>query len=198
MDNTAWVYVEHNRYIAAHTIVDCRIETINFKELPTPARRVLTHKVTVTVERAGQLETFTRSHHKTYEDARKGLMQLVEFLGTCNSKTIEQKKGVHSNMTEHIDHNKAAKDALEIARIVLDSEPLPHNEAATLYLAETQAHATLALVEQQRIANLIALTLGTNEHASVSNQMMDDAYHALADSNDELHPHIKTMMGIQQ
>lgn len=94
MDNTAWVYVEHNRYVAAHTIVDCRIETINFKERPTAARRGLTHKVTVTVERASQLETFTRSHHKTYEDARKGLIRLVEFLGTPPTrKPLNKKKG---------------------------------------------------------------------------------------------------------
>lgn len=48
-------------------------------------------------------------------------------------------------MTERIDH---AAEAL-----ALINHPYP---APPTYLAEAQIHATLALVEQQRIANLIA------------------------------------------
>lgn len=49
-------------------------------------------------------------------------------------------------MTERIDHAQQAVDLI--------NHPFP---APPSYLVEAQIHATLALVEQQRIANLIAL-----------------------------------------
>lgn len=53
-------------------------------------------------------------------------------------------------MTEHIDH------AARIEELVTLSWTADNDEKGWL-LAEAQIHATLALVEQQRIANLIAL-----------------------------------------
>lgn len=53
-------------------------------------------------------------------------------------------------MTKRIDHPASARAALRLAG--------KHSgETATMHATVAQAHATLALVEQQRIANLIAL-----------------------------------------
>ena len=56
-------------------------------------------------------------------------------------------------MTDRIDHAAVAHDILA---------HVPTNGGVTYsdWMAEAQAHATLALVEQQRIANLIALADG--------------------------------------
>lgn len=94
----------------------------------------------------------------------------------------------------HTNHFKTAIKMLErVTNMETSVDLLP---VAGALVAQT--HATLALVEQQRIANLIALTLGANDQVSVSKQIMDDAYSALADTNDELHPHIKTILGVKQ
>lgn len=56
-------------------------------------------------------------------------------------------------MSERIDHAKYSKMCMDVA-----SDLRSFNEAGADHnLAEAQVHATLALVEQQRIANLIAL-----------------------------------------
>lgn len=58
-------------------------------------------------------------------------------------------------MSAHIDHVSLAKDFIAINDI-----PADHVGAARIAIA--QVHATLALVEQQRIANLIAMGQFTN------------------------------------
>jgi len=80
-------------------------------------------------------------------------------------------------MNERIDHAAEALDALIAVSNI--EEPLT---VANL-LAEAQTHATLALVEQQRIANLIALA--TNIHTPLADQPATDAMGALVD----YHPH---------
>lgn len=56
-------------------------------------------------------------------------------------------------MSERIDH--VAK-AIKAGDLATDAWNAGRGEYATALLASAQAHATLALVEQQRIANLIA------------------------------------------
>lgn len=59
-------------------------------------------------------------------------------------------------MTERTDHAAEARKAIESTYPIA----LPYDSAEAQYhgaLMEAQVHATLALVEQQRIANLIAL-----------------------------------------
>lgn len=81
-------------------------------------------------------------------------------------------------MAERIDHAAEALDSLDDAFIE------GTNTAVALVLVQAaQAHATLALVEQQRIANLIALA--TNTHTPLADQPATDAMGALVD----YHPH---------
>lgn len=59
-------------------------------------------------------------------------------------------------MADRIDHAAEARKAIESAYPIA----LPYDSAEAQYhgaLMEAQVHATLALVEQQRIANLIAV-----------------------------------------
>ena len=61
-------------------------------------------------------------------------------------------------MTERINHAAEARQRLAVARQTMHGglgEPSPSPRAAAA-LDEAQVHATLALFEQQRIANLIA------------------------------------------
>lgn len=61
------------------------------------------------------------------------------------------------------DHAAAAQTALDI----WSEYPFPSDdqqEIARQHLAEAQVHATLALVEEQRTANLIALTAVEHDH----------------------------------
>ncbi|ALJ22070.1 hypothetical protein [Microbacterium sp. No. 7] len=60
-------------------------------------------------------------------------------------------------MSDRIDHAQEARGFLDLARQIPSNED-ETNPAAALAIQEAQAHALLALVEQQRIANLIALT----------------------------------------
>lgn len=55
-------------------------------------------------------------------------------------------------MTNWLDHAHDARDTLAVLPALPSDDPRIPN-----LLAEAQVHATLALVEQQRIANLIAL-----------------------------------------
>ncbi len=57
-------------------------------------------------------------------------------------------------MADRIDH--VAK-AVEFGNLATDAWNANQREYATALLASAQAHASLALVEQQRIANLIAI-----------------------------------------
>lgn len=67
-----------------------------------------------------------------------------------------------------------------------------------------QVHATLALVEQQRIANLIALGV-LGEHAILTEQVSEDAAVSLIEHKDhamggyfQLKPEIAEALGIEQ
>ena len=62
-------------------------------------------------------------------------------------------------MTERIDHADEAIQGIMVAsqRVSEEFRTVTGEHKADI-LAEAQVHATLALVEQQRIANLIALT----------------------------------------
>lgn len=76
-------------------------------------------------------------------------------------------------MTERIDHAKRALEAIEyIEAEAVWMEYAPHATAVAT------AHATLALVEQQRIANLINLAGFTEIHQAT--QVQADAREGLA------------------
>lgn len=61
-------------------------------------------------------------------------------------------------MSERIDHAAEARAALVNAdRFASNNWPLETGEQKADLIAVAQVHATLALIEQQRIANLIAL-----------------------------------------
>lgn len=62
-------------------------------------------------------------------------------------------------MTERIDHVAIATERLDVAQTEVSAnwQSMTGEEKADL-IAVAQVHAMLALVEQQRIANLIALT----------------------------------------
>jgi len=62
-------------------------------------------------------------------------------------------------MTERIDHTAKALDLIDPKRVTrLDTDAYLNRR-----VSEAQVHATLALVEQQRIANLIAVYGSTGE-----------------------------------
>lgn len=58
-------------------------------------------------------------------------------------------------MNDRIDHAAEARRAM---RQTLDACETDENTGALISIAAAQVHATLALVEQQRIANLVALS----------------------------------------
>lgn len=112
-------------------------------------------------------------------------------------------------MIERIDHVAKAKDFLVRARQVVNSlvaalgddeelsdfDIVAANAAASNGFAEAQAHAVLALVEQQRIANVIALSVGDWDHGQaidalvVRPQMGADPY--------PLRPEIAAALGLE-
>lgn len=57
-------------------------------------------------------------------------------------------------MTERIDHTAAAREALAAAQM----NPADADVITDPWLLAAQVHATLALIEQQRIANIIELS----------------------------------------
>ena len=68
---------------------------------------------------------------------------------------------------------------------------------ATVSVIAAQTHATLALVEQQRIANLIALAQGTD--GSFSTTTRDLAYLSIVGGGPDAmpHPEIAAALGIE-
>lgn len=60
-------------------------------------------------------------------------------------------------MSDRIDHVAAAKVWIENSVKAQASEQPNNEQLATAYAGIAQVHGTLALVEQQRIANLVAL-----------------------------------------
>ena len=94
-------------------------------------------------------------------------------------------------MTEHIDH------AAEAVRLIELSSVQPSADESRTVSAAAQVHATLALVEQQRIANLHAIACGTSEGA-MSHVARDFAYMTLIENGQDgmLRPEIATALGI--
>ena len=74
-------------------------------------------------------------------------------------------------------------DHAAVAHDILAHTPTNGGVTYSDWMIEAQAHATLALVEQQRIANLIALSNSTSE--VLEGQPAADAAGALL----EFHPH---------
>ena len=76
-------------------------------------------------------------------------------------------------MTERVDHAELANEAISIEgmRAAFDA-----GESLAEIAAVAQVHATLALAEQQRIANLIALTVSTDA-GSLARQTSDELGH---------------------
>ena len=60
-------------------------------------------------------------------------------------------------MTKQVDHKRKALAGIDTSNALINAEPMETYQLAGIVLAEAQVQATLALAEQQRIANLIAL-----------------------------------------
>ena len=109
-------------------------------------------------------------------------------------------------MSDRIDHAAEASRLLANAdRMVSNDWPLETGEFKTDILAAAQVHATLALVEQQRVANLIALAGSRNP--ILREQVAEDAAEALATFHEhadlalggwhEVRPDIAAALGIE-
>ena len=93
-------------------------------------------------------------------------------------------------MTDRIDHAAVAHDILA---------HVPTNGGVTYsdWMAEAQAHATLALVEQQRVANLIALLKDTfASHEAL--EVLSDVATAQSGQLISLRPDIAAALGIKE
>lgn len=105
-------------------------------------------------------------------------------------------------MTDRIDH---AALAAQMARDALSTSRSGAQVIAGMLAATAQAHATLALVEQQRVANLIALAGSRNP--ILREQVAEDAAEALATFHEhadlalggwhEVRPDIAAALGIE-
>lgn len=99
-------------------------------------------------------------------------------------------------MTESIDHAAEAQKALGSAAF------LAHLHGGTpgpgYHFEKAQVHATLALVEQQRIANLIAIAGLTSIDDSITiSPLEQEAWEALgAPVTGEMHPEIRKALGL--
>ena len=69
-------------------------------------------------------------------------------------------------MTEQVDHKHKALARIKASTTLTKAQPMEIYELARIELAEAQVQATLALAEQQRIANLIALGMYENADGS--------------------------------
>ncbi len=72
-------------------------------------------------------------------------------------------------MADRIDHAAEARKAIESAYPIA----LPYDSAEAQYhgaLMEAQVHATLALVEQQRIANLLSYVRGLDAQLNLADE----------------------------
>lgn len=98
-------------------------------------------------------------------------------------------------MSERIDHAAAAREWAE--RGFQASEA----SAEVRCLAQAQVHATLALVEQQRIANIIAIANNVSEDPDVTVTAGERAaWLALCDetSPHSLRPEIREALGLRE
>lgn len=89
-----------------------------------------------------------------------------------------------------MNHKQDAREYLRLA--VLESAP----EWATVHTAHAQAHATLALVEQQRIANLITLFRIESENTSTPMDAMRAIYDLSEPKSLRTQPEIMSALGI--
>lgn len=90
-------------------------------------------------------------------------------------------------MNERIDHAAEARGEMRYSHDCLADG---REDRAGLALSEAQIHATLALVEQQRIANLIALHRHEVKYDIGS-------WSRLYNEGEELRPEIKEALGIE-
>lgn len=95
-------------------------------------------------------------------------------------------------MSDRIDHAAVAREYIASAIAAVTAAP-----AGTGALL-AQAHATLALVEQARIANLVALGYG---HTSPSGDVVGEARRALVErrlaDRHQLRPDVAAALGIE-
>ena len=94
-------------------------------------------------------------------------------------------------MTDRIDH---AALAAQMARDALSTSRSGAQVIAGMLAATAQVHATLALVDQQRVANLIALAGPRNP--ILRDQVAEDAAEALGGWH-EVRPEIAAALGIK-
>lgn len=107
-------------------------------------------------------------------------------------------------MSEWIDH---AAEAMKIGEATFNYAETDENAGAVVNIVGALTHATLALVEQQRIANLIALA--NAHHASKSYDdfevarhaavyaLIDYMWHGPDDVHPIVHPNISAALGIE-
>lgn len=96
-------------------------------------------------------------------------------------------------MSDRIDHAAEALDELESVQLHFD-EGMNGTARATIALT----HATLALVEQQRIANLIALAHVADQHDNVS-PLESTAWEALGvPGSGVMRPDIAAALGVER
>lgn len=105
-------------------------------------------------------------------------------------------------MTERIDHTGWAREFIRAAENAFDDEvTIDAREAPTVAenIALAQVHATLALVEQQRLANLITLAAipgaGTLETAA-AHALLIPSDDADWDSRPTIRPEIREGLGL--
>ena len=103
---------------------------------------------------------------------------------------IEKKREEISEREMVIDHAAEARKILEAV------EPYTNNDLGVA-MNSAHIHATLALVEQQRIANLLSIACGTSEGA-MSHVARDFAYMTLIENGQDgmIRPEIATTLGI--
>lgn len=98
-------------------------------------------------------------------------------------------------MNERIDHVAQALRDRDYAESPGPGDPT----LATNWLLSAQVHATLALVEQQRIANLIALATGVDVISGhgIARMASNEAHrHLVSDPNGEFLPKIREALGM--
>ena len=91
-----------------------------------------------------------------------------------------------------IDHAKEARRALRAAA----ETPSDVETVADPWILSAQVHVTLALVEQQRIANLIALAFGSADDADAKQILYEDVADDFGPSY-ALRPEIAAALGIE-
>lgn len=93
-------------------------------------------------------------------------------------------------MTERIDHAAEAQRVMSI---------MPSGDTLSEAYAYSQVHATLALVEQQRIANLIALSESGRSTVQGARAALDALYgedSGEGSARRRLHPDIAAALGV--